>query len=37
METSGWIFLALSWGLSVGLVTFCFYHIFYKDKKDKAE
>lgn len=30
MSSTGWIFLALSWGAATGLVVFCFYNIFSK-------
>lgn len=30
MSTVGWIFLALSWGLSSVLVAYCFVRVFSK-------
>ena len=33
MSLKGWIFLLFSWGLVGSLVAFCFYHIFFKDRK----
>lgn len=32
MRPSGWIFMFLSWGFIISLVTFCFYMIFTKKK-----
>ena len=38
MSTNGWIFMLVSFGLITGLVTYCFYHIFFKDRKtDKGK
>ncbi len=36
MTINGWIFLVISWGTTSALVTFCFYHIFFKDRKTDA-
>jgi len=32
MKESGWIFLAVSWGLLLALTAFCFYKIFRKKR-----
>lgn len=32
MRLSGWVFMFLSWGFIISLVTFCFYMIFAKKK-----
>jgi hypothetical protein len=34
MKISGWVFLAVSWAIIMGLTTFCFYKIFTKKKVD---
>ncbi len=34
MSMKGWIFLLASWGFVAGLVSFCFYNVFFKDGKD---
>jgi hypothetical protein len=30
MKINGWIFLVVSWGLILGLTTFCFIKVFSK-------
>jgi hypothetical protein len=30
MSIKGWIFLIVSWGVVIALVTICFYKIFFK-------
>ena len=33
MKPDGWVFLALSWGLIIGLCAFCFYRMFHLHKR----
>jgi hypothetical protein len=35
MKLAGWIFMALSWGLIIGLTVFCFRMIFKKGVDNK--
>lgn len=30
MSIKGWLFLIASWTVVIGLVSFCFYNIFFK-------
>jgi len=32
MRLSGWVFMLLSWGFIISLVTFCFCKVFAKKK-----
>jgi len=34
MTWGGWVFLALSWGLSLGLAAFCVYRTFKEPYRD---
>jgi len=36
MNFAGWLFLALSWGLILGLTAFCFWRIFTKPSHTAA-